>query len=159
VRATEGRIGRVFVVRLDDGDIIPDCLEKFALDNKITHGQVLLIGGICGGQIVVGPRYSDKRPPEPMLIPVDGAHEVAGIGVLCPGPDEKPMLHIHAALGRAGQTRTGCLRPGVNTWVVGEAVIYEITGVKCQRLKDKDTNFALLEPDGVVTKKARGKSR
>ena len=80
-----------------------------------------------------------------MLLPVDGAREVAGVGVLAPDAKGKPVLHIHASLGRAGQTLTGCLRPGVSTWLVGEAIIYEITGAKATRLPDKDSGFDLLE--------------
>lgn len=35
----------------------------------------------------------------------------------------QPKLHLHAALGRSGKTTTGCLRPGVKTWLVGEVII------------------------------------
>ncbi len=147
MKATEGKLGRVFVVRLEDGDKIPASIEHFAEEKGITAGQVILIGGIGGGQVVAGPRYSDKMPPDPMLLPVDGAHEVVGVGILVPGEDGKPMLHIHAALGRAGKTLTGCLRPGVDTWLVGEAVIYEITGVKARRAKDQKSGFELLQTE------------
>ena len=85
-------------------------------------------------------------PPEPMLLPIDGAHEVAGVGVLAPGEDGKPVLHMHAALGRSGQTMTGCLRPGVTTWIVGEVILYEILGARVARIKDKKSGFALLQP-------------
>ena len=84
-------------------------------------------------------------PPEPMILPVDGTHEVAGVGVLAPGEDGKPVLHIHAALGRSGQTLTGCLRPGVNTWLVVEATIIEFTGIKAVRRPDTKSGFTLLE--------------
>jgi len=30
MKASEGRIGRVFVIRLDDGDVVPECIERFA---------------------------------------------------------------------------------------------------------------------------------
>ena len=145
VRATEGRIGRVFMLRLEDGDIIPECIEKFAAENDIMAGHCILIGGIGGGQIVSGPRNPDDAAPEPMLLPVDSAHEVLGTGIITPGDDGRPVMHIHAALGRAGHTMTGCLRPGVRTWLVGEAIIYEITGAKARRLTDKTTGFNLLE--------------
>jgi predicted DNA-binding protein with PD1-like motif len=145
MKATEGRLGRVFVLRLEDGDKIPDCIESFAEEKGISAGQVVLVGGIGGGQMVVGPRYTERMPPDPLLLPIDGAHEVAGVGVLAPGEDGKPVLHIHAALGRSGQTMTGCLRPGVETWLVGEVVLYEITGVNLRRLKDQRSGFALLE--------------
>ena len=146
MKASEGRLGRVFVIRLEDGDVLPDCIEKFAEKNGVSIGHVILVGGIGEGQIVVGPRDSQKMPPQPMLLPIDGAHEVAGVGVLAPGEDGKPVLHIHAALGRSGQTMTGCLRPGVTTWLVAEAILYEILGARVKRIKDKKSGFALLEP-------------
>jgi len=85
-------------------------------------------------------------PPEPMLLPIDSAHEVAGVGVLAPDENGKPVLHIHAALGRSGQTMTGCLRPGVKTWLVAEAILYEILGARATRVKDNKSGFTLLQP-------------
>ena len=145
MKAGEGKIGRVFVIRLEDDDVLPDCIERFALEKKISVGHVILIGGIGSGEVVVGPRDSNEMPPDPMLLPVDGAHEVAGVGLIAPDDKGKPVLHIHAALGRAGKTLTGCLRPGVKTWLVGEAIIYEILGTGAARLPDKDSGFDLLE--------------
>ncbi len=145
MKTSQGKIGRVFVIRLEDGDVIPECIERFAEKQGISVGHVILVGGIGGGEVVVGPRHSEERPPQPMLLPVDGAHEVVGVGVIAPGEDGKPVLHIHAALGRSGQTISGCLRPGVTTWLVAEAILYEITGVAAARVMDKESGFALLE--------------
>jgi len=145
MQASEGKIGRVFIMRLEDGDVVPGCIEAFAKEKNIKMAGVTLIGGIGEGQIVVGPRYSKAMPPDPLLLPLDGAHEVVGIGLIVPDSKGLPKLHIHAALGRAGQTKTGCLRMGVKTWVVGEAVIYEILGATATRIKDKKTGFELLE--------------
>ncbi len=145
MKASEGHIGRVFVIRLEDGDVVPGCIERFAEEKGISVGHVILVGGIGGGKVVVGPRYSEERPPQPVLLPVDGAHEVVGVGVLAPNQDGKPVLHIHAALGRSEKTMTGCLRPGVTTWLVGEVIIYEITGVDAVRVRDKESGFELLE--------------
>jgi predicted DNA-binding protein with PD1-like motif len=117
----------------------------FAGERNISVGQVVLLGGIAGGQVVVGPRKSDEMPPEPMLVPLDGAHEVVGLGTIAPDKAGKPTIHIHAALGRAGKTTTGCLRPGVNTWLVGEVIIYEILGTAAARLPDRDSGFELLD--------------
>ena len=146
MKACEGRIGRVFVIRLEDGDVVPECIERFAKEKRVSVGQAVLVGGIGGGDVVVGPRRSEERPPEPMLLPVDGAHEVVGVGVLAPGEDGKPSLHIHAALGRAGRTMTGCLRHGVTTWLVGEVILYEILGANVLRIKGEQSGFEFLEP-------------
>ena len=149
---SKGKMGRVFIIRLEDGDVLPACIEKFARQHKVKMGQAILIGGIAGGEVVVGPRQSDAMPPDPMLLPIDGAHEVVGIGVLAPDKKGKPNLHIHAALGRAGKTTTGCLRMGAKTWTVGEVILYEILGADAARLPDKNTGFDLLVP---VTKRKK----
>ena len=146
MKACEGQTGRVFVIRLEDGDVVPGCIERFAEENGVSVGHVILVGGIGGGEVVVGPRYSEERPPQPMLLPINGAHEVVGVGILAPGEDRRPSLHIHAALGRSGQTMSGCLRRGVTTWLVGEVILYEILGAPVARIRDEVSGFELLEP-------------
>ncbi len=145
MKAQEGEIGRIFIIRLENGDVIPDCLERFAEEERIEAGYAVLLGGIGGGQVVVGPKTSATRLPEPMMLPVDGAHEVVGVGTLAPDVNKKPVFHIHASLGRAGNTITGCLRPGVSTWLVGEVILMEIIGVDIARLEDEESGFALLQ--------------
>ena len=145
MKASEGQLGRVFVIRLEDGDTIPACIESFAEEKKISVGQVILIGGIGDGQVVVGPRRSDEMPPEPMLLPLNEVHEAVGAGIIAPDKNGKPTLHIHAALGRAGKTTTGCLRPGVTTWMVAEAIIFEIVGINVSRIPDEEAGFELLQ--------------
>lgn len=150
MKACEGKVGRVFIIRLEDGDVVPGCIERFAEENGVSVGQVILVGGVGGGKVVVGPERSDEMPPQPMLLPVDGAHEVLGVGVLAPDEDGKPVLHIHGALGRSGQTMSGCLRPGVTTWLVGEVILYEILGVNVARVRDEESGFDLLEPGAIL---------
>ncbi len=144
MKASEGRPGRIFILRLEHGDDIPGCIERFAAQEGISVAQVILIGGVDRGEVVTGPRRTEEMPPDPILLPVDGAHELAGVGILAPDKDGRPVLHVHAALGRAGKTTCGCLRPGVSTWLVGEVVICEILGVKASRLEERDTGFELL---------------
>ena len=146
MKACEGQIGRVFVIRLEDGDVVPGCIERFAEENGVSVGHVILVGGIGEGEVVVGPRRSEERPPQPVLLPIKGVHEVVGVGVLAPGEDGKPILHIHAALGRLEKALTGCLRFGVKTWLVGEVILCEILGTKVSRVRDKESGLALLEP-------------
>ena len=146
MKSCEGGIGRVFVIRLEDGDAVPECIERFAEEKGVSVGQAILVGGVGSGDVVVGPRNSKEMPPEPVLLPIDGAREAVGVGVLAPSQDGKPSLHMHAALGRSGQTMTGCLRQGVTTWLVGEVILYEILGAKLTRGRDKQSGFELLEP-------------
>lgn len=144
MKVSEGKIGRVFVMRLEEGDIIPHCIEEFAAEKSIAVGHVTIVGAIREGQVVVGPRKTDEMPPNPMTLPVNGSHEILATGVIAPTAEGKPVLHIHGALGRSGQTLTGCLREGVSTWHVAEVILYEIEGVDAKRLYDQETGFTLL---------------
>jgi len=145
MKGTQGNIGRVFVVRLEDGDRLPDCIEQFACDNGIITGQVFFIGGIGKGQIIVGPEKTQEMPPLPVELPVNEAHEVLGIGLLAPGEDNKTSLHMHAAFGRGDKVVAGCIRPGIDTWLVGEVIIYEILNTSVKRVKDDRSGFHLLD--------------
>ena len=145
MKASEGNLGRVFVIRLEDGDVVPDCIERFAEEKGISTGHVVLIGGIGGGEIVVGPHDSNKMPPQPVYSSINDAHEVVGAGIIAPGENGKPVLHIHAALGRGNKSIVGCLRPGVKTWLVGEVILYEITNAHVARVMDKKSGFALMQ--------------
>ena len=147
MKYSQGRVGRIFVVRLENGDKLPDDIERFAAENGISCAMCILVGGIEeGGHIVVGPEDGVKLPPVPMLFELAGVHEVAGVGTIFPDKDGKPVLHMHAALGRDGLTRTGCIRPGVDVWQVGEVILLEIAENTGRRLKDEATGFELLEP-------------
>ena len=63
MKASEGRLGRVFVIRFEDSDQLPECIERFAEEKGVTTGHVILVGGIGGGRVVVGPENSEERPP------------------------------------------------------------------------------------------------
>ena len=48
---------------------------------------------------------------------------------------------------------TGCMRPGVTTWLVGEVILYEILGADAVRVKDEiQVHFEIVGPiTGVET--------
>ena len=142
---SEGSVGRVFVLRLEDGDRLPDVIENFAREKNIRGAACWYVGGMHDGTIVVGPESTEAMPPKPMLHLLDGVHEAAAVGTIFPDEEGAPRLHMHAALGREGQTRTGCIRPGVTTWIIGEVVIVEIVGTDMVRTTDPATGFSLLQ--------------
>ena len=146
MKYSEGKLGRVFVIRLEDKDRLPQAIESFAEENKIQRGMCILVGGIqAGGKIVVGPEESTKTPIVPTIFTLSGVHEVLGVGAVFPDDNGKPRLHMHAALGREGKSRTGCIRPGIEVWKVGEVIFFEIKDNSARRKKDASTGFELLE--------------
>jgi predicted DNA-binding protein with PD1-like motif len=147
MKAIEGKLGRVFILRLDHDDPIPKCIEDFAAEKQIQLGQVVFVGGIYNGSLVAGPRKTDEPRPDPVILPVNEANDAFATGIIAPAENGKPALHIHGALGRSGQTMAGCFQKGVSVWLVGEAVIYEIlsSGPAARRIVDKTAKLTLLE--------------
>jgi len=147
VEAAQGSVGRVFVLRLADGDVVPECIERFASEQRLLVGQVRLLGAFDEGAGVAGPRDSNTVPRKPILLPVDGVHETIGVGLIAPDETGAPRLHMHGALGRAGSTLTGCLRAGEGTWLGAEAVITELLTDSVRRLPDAASGISLLTVD------------
>jgi predicted DNA-binding protein with PD1-like motif len=141
---SQGTIGRVFTLRLENGERVPDSIESFAEEHGIGCGLCVMIGGVDRGNIVVGPRDGESPVIDPILHAIGAAHEVAAVGTLFPGEDGTPSLHMHAALGREGRTSTGCIRPGLDVWLVGEVIIIEISGTDMVRRKEPKSGLALL---------------
>jgi len=147
MKFSQGRIGRVFVVRLEDGDKLPEVLEEFARKNSLLRGMCILVGGIRdGGKIVVGPKESEATPIIPLMFTLQGVHEISAVGTIFPDSDGQPRLHMHAALGRKGKTHSGCIRPGIEVWKLGEIIMLEIIDNPARRAEDPKTGFAVLEP-------------
>jgi uncharacterized protein len=146
MKSIEGTIGRVFVLRLDRDDLLPKCIEDFAAEKQIRLAQVVFIGGVYQGNLVAGPRKTADLQPDPIVLPISEAHDAFALGILAPAENGRPSLHLHGALGRAGQTMAGCFQNGVSVWLVGEAVIYEIlSNSTAKRIVDKTAKLTLFE--------------
>jgi predicted DNA-binding protein with PD1-like motif len=147
MRSSEASLGRAFVIRLEDGDRLPEAIERFALENGVARAMCLLLGGAAdGSRIVVGPEDGAALPPVAVVRALAGVHEVAGVGTLFPDEQGRPALHLHAAFGRGAEASVGCVRPGVGIWRVGEVVLLELLGTAARRVLDPATGFSLLEP-------------
>jgi predicted DNA-binding protein with PD1-like motif len=143
---TEAKLGRIFVLRLHDGDHLPNVLESFAEKQKISSALCFFLGGAKEkSRIVVGPKDGNAFPPEPMTTLLKGVHEACGVGTIFQNEAGKPKLHMHAAFGRNDNTVTGCVRMGVDVWQIGEVVILELEDASALRAVDKKTGFEFLE--------------
>ncbi len=142
---TEGRMGRVFVLRLEDGERLNDTLEAFAWEQNLTHALAFYLGGAASGsKVVVGPDADRVDAVVPLIHMLRGSQEVLAVGTLFPDEKGAPVLHMHAASGREGRATVGCTRAGMDVWLVGEVVVLEIVGTAALRRKDPETGFQLL---------------
>ena len=146
MKYSESKIGRTFIIRLENGDKIPDSIEKFALKHKINSAIVFYLGGANkGSKIIVGPKNKKSITPIPMIRLLKGISETHGFGTIFINEKKIPKLHMHASFGRKNKTITGCVRKGVNTWLVGEIIILEIINTSAIRKIDSITGFELLD--------------
>jgi predicted DNA-binding protein with PD1-like motif len=147
MKYSQADIGRTFILRLEDGDILHEIIENFAIDQKIDHAVLTVIGGADqDSRLVVGPEKGRVTPVNPMEHVLSNVHEVAGTGTLFPDEQGRPVLHMHIACGRNANTVTGCVRQGVKVWHIMEVVIIELTNCHAMRKMDTQTGFALLDP-------------
>lgn len=138
---TEGQLGRVFVVRIDDGEDMLVSLREFIIDKDIQAGSITFLGALMNGRMVTGPE-EPVIPPVPHFVMFEGGWEVFGIGTIFPG-EGGPHIHYHASVGRSGHALTGCLREKATTYLIIEAVIMEFTGLKARREFDQKTQLHL----------------
>ncbi|MDD4170260.1 MAG: DNA-binding protein [Desulfotomaculaceae bacterium] len=146
MKYTQASPGRVFVIRLEQGDIIPGVIEEFALQQKISAAYVLFVGGAeVGSKVVVGPKAATDHKPVPVVTALSGISEAVGYGTIFANQDGLPRLHLHAAFGRERDTITGCARQGVTVWHIGEVVIQELLNCPVQRRVHPQSGLELLE--------------
>ena len=148
MRHSECSGGRVFVLRLEDGEILHEKIESFAADHNIKAATVIAVGGAGkGSKLVVGPQMPVSSPVVPLTHELNAPHELTGTGTIFLNSKGIPVMHMHCSCGREGGSVTGCARAGVKVWLVMEVVITELTGCRAKRLKDQRSGFELLVPD------------
>jgi predicted DNA-binding protein with PD1-like motif len=147
---TEAKTGRVFIVKLEPGEIIHESIEKVARTEKITAGAVLIVGGGGGGdsRLVVGPVDSSAARVTVMEHMLDDAHELTGAGTLVSAESGEPVLHMHISAGRGDSSVTGCIRRGVRVWGALEVTIVEFTGAAAFKKYEEDFDNYMLYTGG-----------
>jgi predicted DNA-binding protein with PD1-like motif len=147
VKYSEARPGRIFVIRLEDGDIVHEAIEAFAREQSVSAAALILLGGAdAKSRLVAGPEDGRAEKIIPLIHMLANVHEAAGVGTIFPDAAGNPVLHMHMTCGRRGDAVTGCVRAGVKVWQVMEAVVFELTDTPARRLYDAVTGFDLLVP-------------
>jgi predicted DNA-binding protein with PD1-like motif len=146
MKYTEAKQGRLFILRLEHGDVITDTIQGFAKEKGIQSAYVQIVGGAeKGSKIVVGPEDGQATKPQKIYHHTAGVTEMFGVGTLFTNETGEPKLHLHSSFGRGEDAKTGCCWPGVVTWHIGEVIIHEILTDKASRKLNKDNGFELLE--------------
>lgn len=147
MRSAELKDGRVFVLRLEDGEILHEEIERFCKENGVRNATVTAVGGVdAGSKFVVGPTFPIDGEIIPLTHVLEAPHELTGTGNVFPDSDGNPVLHMHGSVGRAGRSITGCFRLHMVVWLVMEVVIREMVGEGPVRIEsDPRIKAKLLE--------------
>lgn len=147
MRYSQAKQGRIFIIRLEDGDIVHEEIEKFAREKSIKAAALIILGGADkGSKLIVGPEHGRREPIIPMEHILDNVHEIAGTGTIFPDEKGKPILHMHMACGRKTSSVTGCVRKGVKVWHIMEVILFELVDTTAVRAFEPTTGFELLRP-------------
>jgi len=130
------------LVKFENKDILIPNLAALSKREKIKAASVIFIGALREGDLVTGPR-KPVIPPQPNKLTFKDGWEVMGLGTIFTNA-KGPQIHIHASMGKKRKVLTGCVRGGSKVFLVIEAVILELKGVKASKDIDPKTGLNLL---------------
>ncbi|MCF7855108.1 MAG: DNA-binding protein [Candidatus Pacebacteria bacterium] len=140
--------GRVWVVRLETGEVLHEQIEAIARREEIQAAVCFALGGAAGkSRIVTGPENPDISEIVPQVLELQNVHETVAVGTIFPDETGAPVVHMHGVFGRGEEAHAGCVRTGVITWLVNEIVILELTHCTAYRKRDADSGLELLAID------------
>ncbi len=141
----KGTCSRVFWVRFDHNDDLLEKLKELVVKENIRQAWFWCLGALRHAQIVTGPRES-AVPPIPMWHHIIESHEVIGVGNITFHEDTgQPVIHLHASLGRADDTRVGCIRKSTEVYLTIECAIMEFSGFEAVRKPKEGMGIDLIE--------------
>ena len=143
MKYTKGQVGRIFLSKFEDDDILTDKLAELARKEKIKVGVMVFLGALKKGKLVTGPK-KPVIPPEPNWVSFKDGWEVMGVGTVFIN-SKGPQIHIHSAMGKKQKTLIGCVRKDSKVFLVIEAVIFELKGIKATKDIDPKTGLNLLK--------------
>jgi len=143
MKYTKGSLGRVFLLKFENNDILIDQLSLFVKKEHLKAATMIFIGALRKGDLVTGPK-KPVIPPQPNKVAFKDGWEVMGIGTIFVN-SSGPQIHIHSSMGKKNKVLTGCVRGKSKVFLVIEAVVLELKGIKASKDIDPKTGLNLLK--------------
>jgi len=140
---TKGTLGRIFLLKFNDGDVLLDELGRLARKERLKAATFVFLGALKKGSLVTGPK-KPVIPPEPNWVSFKDAWEVMGIGTIFAN-SSGPQIHVHTSMGKKTRTLIGCIRKKSEVFLVIEAIVFELKGVSATKDIDPKTGLNLLK--------------
>jgi hypothetical protein len=142
MKYTQGKMGRIFVVKIEHGDDLLKELKHLTQLENISAGVFYVIGAIKETSLVTGPKEC-TCPPVPVWSKFDDCREILGIGTLFRENDDS-TIHLHGVTGREDKTLMGCIRGETEVYLVAEVIIIELVNTCALREFDEKLGVKVL---------------
>ncbi len=139
---TKGSIGRVFLLKFNNKDIVINELSSFVKKEKLKAATIIFLGALRQGKLVTGPK-KPVIPPEPNWVGFSDGWETMGIGTIFTNA-KGAQIHLHTAMGKKNKFLVGCLRGDSKVFLVIEAIVFELKGIKTTKQIDPKTGLNML---------------
>ena len=150
MKYSQAEIQRIFIIRLEHGEILHEEIKKFVRKKDIKAGAMIVVGGSeKGSKLIVDPEDGEETSISPMEYVLKEVHEMSGTETIFQDEEGKAIVHVLAANGRKNSTITGCIREGVKVWEVMEIVLIELQFTEAIRVLEEKTGLKLLNPEGL----------
>ena len=126
---TGKKIGRVFFIRIDEGDDIAECVDKFIAEHKVVNGIVTSAIGTLSSAVV---HYitTTGHPSENGYFRLENRPiEVNSVdGLIVNG-----FAHLHTVISEGEKTYGGHLEPGCKSLYLFEMAVLEVEEIDVMR--------------------------
>ena len=130
---TGTKVGRIFFIRIDEGEDILECVTKFIEENKVVDGYVATAIGTLSSSVTHYITTTDYPSSFNFDRLKDKPIEVSSVsGLIVDG-----FPHLHIVISDPQRTYSGHLEPGCKSLYVFEMAVIEIEGLNITRKQNK----------------------
>ena len=152
MKSAEGNVSKVHILRIQPGEDVLNCIQKYCDEHQILNGVIVSgIGSLDGCTFFDPQEIPGKSGCYGYVTPIDlpAPIELVGLnGIICTEADGKAAPHIHACFAdKDGNEYGGHLKEGNRVLVTVELVIEEFCGVRMMRKLDPEKFVPVLFPE------------
>jgi predicted DNA-binding protein with PD1-like motif len=137
---TGKKIGRVFFIRIDEGDDIAECVDSFIAEHKVINGIVSSAIGTLSSAVVHYITTTGYPSSYDFFRLKDRPIEVSSVnGLIVDG-----VAHLHTVISDAERIISGHLEPGCKSLYAFEMSVLEVEDIDVTR-KPNQHNKKQLE--------------
>ena len=130
---TGNKTGRIFFIRIEEGDDVLECVNNFIKENKVVDGYVATAFGTLSASVTHYITTTDYPSSFNFDRLKDKPIEVASIdGLIVDG-----IPHLHTVISDPARVYSGHLEPGCKSLYTFEMVVVEVEGLNITRRPNK----------------------